>query len=69
MRLAGAIALITLWQVCEAAVPVLIGVVIDQAVATGDVARLLLWGVVLCVHFAVLSLRLPVRVAARRSAA
>ncbi len=55
-RLAGAIALITLWQVCEAAVPILIGVVIDRAVATGDVERLLLWGVVLCVHFTVLSL-------------
>ena len=54
--LAGAIALITLWQVCEAAVPVLIGVVIDRAIATGDVERLLLWGVVLCVHFTVLSL-------------
>ncbi len=53
--LAGAIGFITLWQVCEAAVPVLIGVVIDQAIATGDVRRLLLWGVVLCVHFAVLS--------------
>lgn len=54
--LAGAIAFITLWQVCEAAVPVLIGVVIDRAVATGNVERLLLWGAVLCVHFTVLSL-------------
>lgn len=54
--LAGAIALITLWQICEAGVPVLIGVVIDRAVASGDVERLLLWGAVLCVHFAVLSL-------------
>lgn len=53
--LAGAVALLTVWQVCEAAVPVLIGVVIDRAVATGDVDRLLLWGAVLCVHFAVLS--------------
>ena len=54
--LAGAIALITLWQVCEAGVPVLIGVVIDRAVATGDVASLLWWGAVLCVLFTVLSL-------------
>jgi putative ABC transport system ATP-binding protein len=54
--LAGAIALITLWQVCEAGVPILIGVVIDRAVATGDLERLLLWGGVLCVHFTVLSL-------------
>lgn len=55
-RLLGAIGLITLWQVCEAAVPVLIGVIIDRAIATGDLERLLLWGVVLCVHFTVLSL-------------
>ncbi|QWF20150.1 ABC transporter ATP-binding protein/permease [Nocardioides sp. LMS-CY] len=54
-RLLGAIALITLWQVCEAAVPVLIGVVIDRAVASGDLERLVLWCAVLCVHFAVLS--------------
>lgn len=52
----GSVALITLWQVCEAAVPVLIGVVVDRAVATGDAQRLLVWGVVLCVHFGVLSL-------------
>lgn len=66
-RLAGATALITLWQVCEAAVPILIGVVIDHAVATGDLGRLLLWAVVLCVHFAVLSTsyRLGARVAFR----
>ncbi|MFC7493976.1 MULTISPECIES: ABC transporter ATP-binding protein [unclassified Nocardioides] len=55
-RLAGAIALITLWQVCEAAVPILIGIVIDRAIAAGDLGRLILWGAVLCVHFAVLSL-------------
>lgn len=66
-RLVGATALITLWQVCEAAVPILIGVVIDHAVATGDLGRLVLWGVVLCVHFAVLSTayRLGARVAFR----
>ena len=54
--LAAATALVTVWQVCEVAVPVLIGVVIDQAVATGDAGRLLLWSAVLCVHFTVLSL-------------
>jgi putative ABC transport system ATP-binding protein len=54
--LAGSIAFITLWQLCEAAVPVLIGVIIDRAVATGEVDRLLLWSAVMCVHFAVLSL-------------
>jgi len=45
--LLGSVSLITLWQVCEAAVPVLIGVVIDQAVATGDVDLLVFWAVVL----------------------
>ncbi|KQW52754.1 hypothetical protein ASC77_00050 [Nocardioides sp. Root1257] len=54
-RLAGAVALLMVWQVCEAAVPVLIGVVIDRAVATSDAEQMVLWGVVLCVHFAVLS--------------
>ena len=53
--LLGAGLLLTLWQVCEAAVPVLIGVVIDRAVAEGDTGELVLWGAVLCVHFAVLS--------------
>ncbi|WP_205474350.1 ABC transporter ATP-binding protein [Nocardioides sp. SYSU D00038] len=55
-RLLASIGLITLWQVCEAAVPVLIGVVIDRAVATGDVGALVLWAGVLCAHFTVLSL-------------
>ncbi|GAB6985571.1 ABC transporter transmembrane domain-containing protein [Nocardioides pyridinolyticus] len=54
-RLAGAVALLVVWQVCEVAVPVLIGVVIDRAIATTDVQQMVLWGVVLCVHFAVLS--------------
>jgi putative ABC transport system ATP-binding protein len=66
-RLIGATALITVWQVCEAAVPILIGVVIDHAVATGDLGRLVLWALVLCVHFAVLSTsyRLGARIAFR----
>ena len=54
-RLAGAIALLVVWQVCEAAVPVLIGIVIDRAVATSDAGQMALWAAVLCVHFAVLS--------------
>jgi len=53
--LARSTALITVWQVCEALVPVTIGVVIDRAVATGDLGQMVLWGVVLCVQFAVLS--------------
>lgn len=54
-RLSGAVALLVVWQVCEAAVPVLIGIVIDRAVAPADADQMLLWGAVLCVHFAVLS--------------
>jgi putative ABC transport system ATP-binding protein len=42
-RLWGGTALIGLHQVCEAAVPILIGVIIDRAVATGDTGRLALW--------------------------
>jgi putative ABC transport system ATP-binding protein len=43
-------------QICEALVPVVIGVIIDRAVATGDVAALVLWIAVLAVLFVVLSL-------------
>ena len=53
--LAGLFALITSWQLCEALVPVLIGVIIDRAVATGDLGALGLWGGALVVLFAVLS--------------
>lgn len=45
-----------LWQVGEALVPVIAGVAIDQALATGDVARLVLWLVILAANFLVLSL-------------
>ncbi|GAB3262145.1 ABC transporter transmembrane domain-containing protein [Kineosporia babensis] len=45
-----------LHQACEAAVPVLIGVVIDRAVAPGDRGALLLWLGVLAVVFLVFSL-------------
>ncbi len=43
-------------QICEALVPVVIGVIIDRAVVTGDVAALILWVAVLAVLFVVLSL-------------
>ncbi|MGE0300604.1 ABC transporter ATP-binding protein [Pseudonocardia sp.] len=43
-------------QICEALVPVVIGVIIDRAVATGDVRELALWIGVLAVLFLVLSL-------------
>jgi putative ABC transport system ATP-binding protein len=42
-RLAGATLLLSGHQAAETLVPVLIGVTIDQAVATGDVGRVLLW--------------------------
>jgi len=53
---AASAALVTVWQVCEALVTVLIGVLIDRAVVTGDLGQLALWAAVLSVHFAVLSL-------------
>jgi len=54
--LAGASALVTVWQVAELMVPVLIGVVIDRAVVTGDGWQMLLWAAVFALHFVVLSL-------------
>ncbi|MDR6867772.1 ABC-type multidrug transport system fused ATPase/permease subunit [Microbacterium resistens] len=45
-----------LHQACEAAVPILIGVVIDRAIAPGDPQALLLWLGVLGAVFVVLSL-------------
>ena len=44
-----------LHQVCEALVPVVVGVVIDEAVTTGEGDRLVLWIAVLAVLFTVLS--------------
>lgn len=54
-RLAGCYALITSWLLCEALVPVLIGVIIDRAVATGDLTELARWGGLLVGLFVVLS--------------
>jgi len=42
-------------QACEAAVPVLIGVVVDEAITTGDVRAMVLWGLVLAGLFVVLA--------------
>jgi ABC-type multidrug transport system fused ATPase/permease subunit len=42
-------------QIGEALVPVLMGIAIDRAVATGDLGQLLLWLVLLAVDFAMLS--------------
>ncbi|MFF8841871.1 ABC transporter ATP-binding protein [Streptomyces sp. NPDC015127] len=54
-RLAGASLLGMTHQACEAMVPVVIGVIIDEAVATGSSGALLRWLVVLAVLFFVLS--------------
>ncbi|MFS3126960.1 ABC transporter transmembrane domain-containing protein [Nocardioides sp. Bht2] len=53
--LGAGMALIIVWHLCETLVPVLIGLTIDRAVATGDVDALLRWGVALIVLFSVLS--------------
>ncbi len=55
LRLTVYLSLISTWQVCEALVPVLIGVVIDRAVVTGDAGALALWLGVLVALFVVLS--------------
>jgi putative ABC transport system ATP-binding protein len=54
-RVVGASLLGMAHQVCEALVPVVIGVIIDQAVATGSAGALLRWLLVLAVLFFVLS--------------
>ncbi|MET0928832.1 MAG: ABC transporter ATP-binding protein [Aeromicrobium sp.] len=54
-KLVGSYALITLWLLCEALVPVVIGVIIDRAVATGDLDELAIWGVALVALFGALS--------------
>ncbi len=42
-RVVAGTSLVIAWQLCETLVPVLIGVVVDEAIATGSVPRLLLW--------------------------
>jgi putative ABC transport system ATP-binding protein len=65
----GASVLAAAHQGCEALVPVVIGVVIDRAIATGSIGELLRWLLVLAVLFAVLSAayRLAARAAERAS--
>lgn len=48
--------LLAAWQLCEALVPVVVGLLIDRAVATSDGGALALWGSVLVGLFVVLSL-------------
>ena len=54
--LAGAAALITQWQICEALVPVAIGITIERAVSTGRLSELVLCGAGMSLLFVVLSL-------------
>jgi putative ABC transport system ATP-binding protein len=54
-KLFGCYALITSWLLCEALVPVIIGVIIDRAVDTGELGELAIWGGVLIALFVVLS--------------
>lgn len=53
--LLGSYALICSWLLCEALVPVVIGIIIDRAVATGELNELVIWGGALVVLFVVLS--------------
>lgn len=54
-RLVGSYTLLSLWQLCETMVPVLIGVLIDRAVAPSDAGALFFWGAALVVLFGCLS--------------
>ncbi len=53
--LTGSALLLVLWQACEASVPVLIGLVIDGAVVTGEWRDLAVWAVALTALFCCLS--------------
>ena len=55
-RLTASVVLLSGWQAAETLVPVMIGVIIDQAVATGLAGRLLLWIGLLGVLFVSLTL-------------
>ncbi|WP_229068417.1 ABC transporter ATP-binding protein [Actinoplanes sp. DH11] len=54
-RLWTGTALAGVYQLCAALIPILIGVVVDQAVGTGDVTALLIWISVLALLFLVLT--------------
>lgn len=54
-RVLGCFALLTTWNLCEALVPVVIGLTIDRAIVTSDPVQLAVWAAVLCLLFAVLS--------------
>ncbi len=54
-RVLGCFVFLASWNLCEALVPVVIGLTIDGAVLTGDSVSLLWWSGVMCLLFAVLS--------------
>lgn len=54
-RLAGGSVLIAAHQLCEVAVPILIGIIVDRAVATGSVAAIVGWIAALAALFVVLT--------------
>ncbi|QIX27967.1 ABC transporter ATP-binding protein [Nocardioides sp. JQ2195] len=54
-RLVASFGLLSLWQACETLVPVMIGLIIDRAVATGEVREMVVWGLALCALFGFLS--------------
>lgn len=55
-RLAIGTALVSAHQICETFVPILIGVIVDSAVATGDRSNLVAWILALAALFVTLSL-------------
>ncbi|MCG7597647.1 ABC transporter ATP-binding protein [Mycobacterium sp. PSTR-4-N] len=55
-RLAAGSVLIAAHQLCEVAVPILIGVIVDRAVATGSVAAIVTWIAALAALFVVLTI-------------
>ncbi|MDG4666642.1 ABC transporter ATP-binding protein [Mycobacterium sp. 236(2023)] len=54
-QLSSGSALIAVHQLCEVSVPVLIGIIVDRAVATGSVPAILTWIAVLAALFVVLT--------------
>jgi putative ABC transport system ATP-binding protein len=54
-RVAAFVSLLTVWQLCEAMVPVLIGVAIERGVASGEVGTFVAWAAALVGLFVALS--------------
>lgn len=54
-RLSGSFALLCVWQLCEALVPILIGVIIDRAIAPSDTTAFLVGAAALCLLMGTLS--------------